>query len=114
MDASEEAARGLTDIENFLYRESHLGAAHRRAADFTARVPGLTRQQRIDIEEWYVEEQRHVARMVTEHIADSISVVEKQHHVRFGRWLRGTLAAMALITAVMVVVSVVLVVGASA
>ncbi|MFJ8007593.1 hypothetical protein [Streptomyces fagopyri] len=114
MDASEEAARGLTDIENFLYRESHLGAAHRRAAEFAARVPGLTRQQRADIEAWYVEEQKHVARMVTEHIADSINVVEKRHRARFGRWLRGTLAAMALITAVMVVVSVVLVVGASA
>ncbi|MGW3629962.1 hypothetical protein ACWD7F_07345 [Streptomyces sp. NPDC005122] len=114
MDASEEAARGLNDIENFLFRESHLRAAHRRAADFTARVPGLTRQQRTEIEEWYVEEQQHVARMVTEHIADSISMVDKRHHIRFGRWLRGTLAAMALITAVMVVVSVALVVGASA
>jgi hypothetical protein len=102
MDASEEAARGLTDIETFLYREAHLQAAHQRVADFTARAPGLTPEQKMDIERWYLKEQIYVARMVTEHIADSISVVEKQHHVRFGRWLRGTLAAMVLITAVMI------------
>ncbi|MEU8951777.1 hypothetical protein [Streptomyces sp. NPDC048489] len=114
MDTHEEAARGLADIEDFLRRESRLGAAHRRAADLTARVPGLTRRQRADIEEWYVEEQRHVARLVTEHIADTVGEVERRHRARFGRWLRGTLAAMALITAVMALVSVVLVVGASA
>ncbi|MHA5050623.1 hypothetical protein [Streptomyces sp. SD15] len=98
MDASEEAARGLTDIETFLYREAHLQAAHRRVADFTARALGLTQEQKTDIERWYLEEQRYVAHMVTEHIADRISVVEEQHHIRFGRWLRGTLTAMVLIT----------------
>jgi hypothetical protein len=98
MDASEEAARGLTDIETFLYREAHLSAARRRVAEFVARAPELTREQKMDIERWYLGEQRYVARMVTDHIADRVSVVEKQHHVRFGRWLRGTLAAMVLIT----------------
>ncbi|MEU9289926.1 hypothetical protein AB0D57_36050 [Streptomyces sp. NPDC048275] len=98
MDASEEAARGLTDIETFLYREAHLQAAHRRVADFTARGLGLTQEQKTDIERWYLEEQRYVAHMVTEYIADRISVVEEQHHIRFGRWLRGTLTAMVLIT----------------
>ncbi|MEV2191535.1 hypothetical protein AB0I02_11135 [Streptomyces phaeochromogenes] len=102
MDARKEAARGLTDIETFLYQEAHLQGAHQRVADFTARVQGLTQEQKTDIERWYLEEQTYVARMVTEHIADSISVVEEQHHVRFGRWLRGTLIAMALITAVLI------------
>lgn len=46
MDASKEAARGLNDIEDFLYRESHLEAAHRRVADFTARTAGLTDGQK--------------------------------------------------------------------
>lgn len=46
MDAREEAARGLTDIEGFLYREAHMGATHRRVADFTARVEGLTPAQK--------------------------------------------------------------------
>jgi hypothetical protein len=55
----------------------------------------------MDIERWYFEEQRYVARMVTEHIAGSINVVEEQHHIRFGRWLRGTLTAMVLITLAM-------------
>lgn len=102
MDARKEAARGLTDIETFLYQKAHLRAAHQRVADFTARAPGLTPEQRTDIERWYLEEQIYVARMVTEHIADSISVVEYQHRVRLGRWLRGTLTAMALITVVMI------------
>ncbi|MER5430091.1 hypothetical protein [Streptomyces sp. NPDC002588] len=113
MDASEEAARGLTDIETFLYWEAHLQAAHRRVADFTARAPGLTREQKSHVERWYLEEQRHVARMVTEHIADAISGVERIHHIRFGRWLRGTLIAMALITVVMVWVCVAVIMGAS-
>ncbi|MCT9078312.1 hypothetical protein [Streptomyces fulvoviolaceus] len=102
MDESEEAERGLTDIETFLYREAHLRAAHRRVADFTAREPGLTQEQKTDIERWYLEEQAYVARMVTEHTADSISEVEEQHRVRLGRWLRGTLTAMTLITVVMI------------
>ncbi|GAA2331561.1 hypothetical protein OKJ48_11435 [Streptomyces kunmingensis] len=100
MDASTEAARGLTDIETFLYREAHLRAARRRVTDFTARAPGLTEEQKSGIERWYLEEQIYVARMVTDHIADSISVMEEQHRGRFGRWLRGTMIAMALITVV--------------
>ncbi|WP_416980943.1 hypothetical protein [Streptomyces sp. T028] len=98
MDTSEEAARGLSDIEGFLYQEAHLAAARRRVADFTTRAPGLTREQKADIERWYLEEQRYVARMVTEHIAACIDVVKEQQHIRFGRWLRGTLTAMVLIT----------------
>ncbi|MFJ8107675.1 hypothetical protein [Streptomyces sp. NPDC096132] len=101
MKASEEAARGLSDIEGFLYREAHLAAARRRVTDFTAREPGLTREQRTDIERWYLDEQTYVARMVTEHIAERIGVVTEQHHIRFGRWLRGTLTAMVLITMAM-------------
>lgn len=101
MDANEEAARNLTDIEEFLYRQAHLAAARRRVADFTARAPGLTQEQKMDIVRWYFEEQRYVARMVTEHIADRINVVEEQHHVRFRRWLRGTLTVMVLITLAM-------------
>ncbi|MFD7813915.1 hypothetical protein ACFV6E_13335 [Streptomyces sp. NPDC059785] len=103
MDASKEAARGLTDIETFLYRDAHLRAARRRVAEFTARAPGLTEEQRHGIERWYLDEQVHVARMVTDHIADSISAVEERHRGRIGRWLRGTMIAMALITAAMAV-----------
>lgn len=107
MDASEEAVRGLTDIETFLFREAHLRAAHQRVADFIAREPGLTQEQKDDIERWYLQEQTYVARMVTEHIADSISVSDEQHRVRLGRWLRGTLTAMTLITVALIGLSVV-------
>src|ERR1044072_2332759 len=65
--AREAAARGLPNIEGFLYREAHRGATHRRVAAFTARVEGLTPEQKRDIEQWYVDEQKHVARMVTDH-----------------------------------------------
>ncbi|MET8945747.1 hypothetical protein ABZX30_19720 [Streptomyces sp. NPDC004542] len=113
MDAREEAARGLEDIGTFLYREAHLQAAHRRVAEFTARATGLTREQKGEIERWYLDEQRYVARMVTQHIADSISTAEQRQHARIGRWLTGTLTAMALITAALIVVSVVVILGAT-
>ncbi|NGO14006.1 hypothetical protein G5C60_42065 [Streptomyces sp. HC44] len=102
MNAREEAARGLTDIEGFLHREAHLEAAHRRVSDFTARAQGLTPEQKREIEQWYIDEQIYVARMVTDHIADRINAVEEQHHIRIRRWLRGTLTAMVLITMAMI------------
>ncbi|MGW2958834.1 hypothetical protein ACWDGI_10145 [Streptomyces sp. NPDC001220] len=113
MDTNEEAARGLTDIQDFLYQQAHLRAARRRVADFTAQEPGLTQDQRTDIERWYLAEQTYVARMVTEHIAASIHVVEQRHRARFGHWLRGTLTAMILITVVMALCVTVVLVGAS-
>lgn len=111
MDAREEAARGLTDIESFLYRAVHLGAAHRRVADFTGHVEGLTPEQRRDIEQWYVDEQKHVARMVTDHIAERVEAMEAQLQVRI-RWLRATLTAVAL-TAVAMIAYVAVVLGSS-
>ncbi|KKD04269.1 hypothetical protein [Streptomyces sp. WM6386] len=112
MTAREEAARGLPDIEDFLYREAHMGATHRRVAAFTARVVGLTPEQKRDIEQWYVEEQKHVARMVTDHITDRVDAMEAQHHVRIRQWLRGTLTGMALITLAMIA-CVVVILGSS-
>jgi len=110
--AREEAARGLPDIEGFLYREAHMGATHRRVADFTARVEGLTPEQKRDIEQWYVDEQKHVARMVTDHIAERVDAMEAQHHVRIRQWLRGTLTGMTLISLAMIA-CVVVILGSS-
>ncbi|QFQ95066.1 hypothetical protein F9278_01405 [Streptomyces phaeolivaceus] len=109
MDASEEAARGLTDIEAFLYREGHLHAAQQRVAAFIAREPGLTPEQKNDIERWYLDEQTYVARMVTDHITDSVTAAHARHRVRLGRWLRGTMIAMTLITVATVGLCVVIV-----
>jgi hypothetical protein len=97
VNTDKQAARGLVDIEAYLYREAHLSAARRRVAAFTGRTDGLTHEQKRDIELWYLEEQKHVARMVTQHIADSIGAAEAANLMRFGRWLRGTLIAMAVI-----------------
>ncbi|MEU5599974.1 hypothetical protein [Streptomyces sp. NPDC020298] len=108
MDPSKEAERGLTDIETYLYREAHLHAARQRVAAFTARAPWLTLEQKTDIERWYLDEQKYVARMVTEHISDRIGLAQEQHQVRFRHWLRGTAIAMALITAAMLCVAVML------
>ncbi|MEW2572629.1 hypothetical protein [Streptomyces liliiviolaceus] len=102
MDTDKQtAARGLIDIEAHLYREAHLSAARRRLAEFIARADDFSPGQKRDLEQWYLDEQRYVARMVTDHIADSISAVEQAHRLRFGRWLRGTLVAMTLITVVL-------------
>ncbi|MFH8738396.1 hypothetical protein OG698_13020 [Streptomyces sp. NBC_01003] len=108
MDPSKEAERGLTDIETYLYREAHLHAARQRVAAFTTRATGLTLEQKTNIELWYLDEQKYVARMVTEHISDRISLEQEQHQVRFRHWLRGTATAMALITATMLCVAVTL------
>ncbi|MEV7450201.1 hypothetical protein [Streptomyces nigra] len=97
MNTSKQAARGLADIQAYLYREAHLSAARRRVSAFTERTDGLTLGQKRDLEEWYLEEQKYVARVVTEHIADSIGAAEAAHRRRFGRWLRGTLIAMTVI-----------------
>ncbi|MFI1290881.1 hypothetical protein ACH4VM_20830 [Streptomyces sp. NPDC020792] len=100
MNTSKEAARGLADLQAYLYREAHLSAARRRVSAFTESTAGLTHGQKRDIEQWYLEEQKYVARMVTEHIADSVGAAEAEHHLRFGRWLRGTMLAMAVISLV--------------
>ncbi|MEU6388001.1 hypothetical protein [Streptomyces sp. NPDC046939] len=99
MNTGEQAARGLADIEAYLFREARLSAARRRVAAFIASTEGLTYEQRRDIEEWYLEEQIYVARMVTEHIAETVNAAEAAHHARFTRWLRGTLFAMAVTVA---------------
>jgi hypothetical protein len=113
MDAGKEAARGLTDIDNFLYREAHLRAAHQRVDEFTARTEGLTRGQKTDIERWYLDEQAYVARMVTDHIAARIGEMEAQHRMRLGRWLRGTLIGMAVITAALIATCVTVILAVS-
>ncbi|MGA5418247.1 MULTISPECIES: hypothetical protein [Streptomyces] len=98
MDTDKQTARGLADIEAYLYREAHLSAARQRLARFMARADDFSAEQKAELETWYLGEQRYVARMVTDHIADSISAVEDRHRVRFGRWLRGTLIGMTVIT----------------
>jgi hypothetical protein len=97
MNTSKQAARGLAGIQAYLYREAHLSAARRRVSAFTERTDGLTHGQKRDLEQWYLEEQKYVARLVTEHIADSVGAAEAAHRLRFARWLRGTLIAMTAI-----------------
>lgn len=67
---------------------------------FTETRDGLSREQKRDIELWYLAEQKYVARIVTKHIDDSVGAAEAAHHVRFRRWLRGTLLAMVMINVV--------------
>ncbi|MBW8699133.1 hypothetical protein MBT84_05990 [Streptomyces sp. MBT84] len=109
MNTNEQAARGLVEIEGYLHRAAHLGVARRRVAAFTARTDGLTHEQRRAIELWYIEEQQWVARMVTDHIADSVGAAEAANRVRFRRWLRGTLICMVVITMATIVCTAVVV-----
>ncbi|MFG2791166.1 hypothetical protein [Streptomyces sp. NPDC048419] len=113
MDADKEAARGLNDIESFLYQEAHLHAAHQRVEEFTAREEGLTRGQKMDIERWYLEEQAYVAHIVTAHIAARIGELEQQHRNHLGHWLRGTLIGMAVITAALITTCVTVILAVS-
>ncbi|MFI6662238.1 hypothetical protein ACIBL8_42780 [Streptomyces sp. NPDC050523] len=113
MDANKEAARGLNAIENYLYQEAHLSGAHQRVEEFTAQEEGLTHGQKAAIERWYLEEQAYVARMVTAHIAARIGEVEQQHRAHLGRWLRGTLIGMAVITAALITTCVTVILAVS-
>ncbi|WP_028803985.1 hypothetical protein [Streptomyces sp. 142MFCol3.1] len=101
MDASDEAARGLTDIEGFLYWEAHRRTAHCRAAEFAARVTGLSERQRAEIEWWYVEEQICMCRKMTQHMTDHITAVEEHHAKRYAQLRRAVYGAATVITAVM-------------
>jgi hypothetical protein len=109
MSTKEQAARGLADIEAYLYREAHLSAARQRVAVFIARSAGLTHEQKRDIEEWYLDEQKHVAGVVTQHIADSIAEADSARQRRFLRWMRRMLIAVAVLTLLTFVATVFLV-----
>ncbi|WP_409468811.1 hypothetical protein [Streptomyces sp. HC307] len=101
VDASDEAARGLTDIEGFLFWEAHRRTAQSRAAEFAARVAGLSEGQKAEIERWYVEEQIRVCRMVAHHITEHITAVEDHHAKRYARLRRSAYMATTLIIMMM-------------
>ncbi|MFG2359743.1 hypothetical protein [Streptomyces sp. NPDC048521] len=109
MDAKDEAERGLTDIQDYLYWDSHRRAAHHRAADFAARVPGLSEDQRADIEWWYVEEQIRVSRAIAHHLTEQITMVEARHTKRYARLRRDACVALALLVMAVIALSVSLV-----
>lgn len=98
MDASNEAARGLTDIEGFLYWEAHRRTAHRRATDLVAHVAGLSERQKAEIESLYVREQLCVCRSMARHLTDHIAAVEDHHAQRYARLRRGAYAATTVCT----------------
>ncbi|KUJ36259.1 hypothetical protein ADL25_33480 [Streptomyces sp. NRRL F-5122] len=45
MSTDEQAARGLADVEAYLYQEAHLSAARLRVAAFLAQSAGLSHRQ---------------------------------------------------------------------
>ncbi|MEV7994737.1 hypothetical protein AB0O67_23300 [Streptomyces sp. NPDC086077] len=114
MDTSNEAARGLTDIEGFLYWEAHLRTAHRRATDFVSRVTGLSPTQKAEIEWWYVQEQLRVSQSITRHLTDHITAVEEHHARRYTRLRRGAYAATTLFTTLILTLCVAVLLGTAA
>ncbi|MGW3099642.1 hypothetical protein ACWDCC_40065 [Streptomyces sp. NPDC001102] len=98
MSTDEQAARGLADLEAYLYQEAHLSAARLRVATFLAQSDGLSHRQKRDIEEWYLDEQKHVAGTVTQHIADSIAQADSARHRTFFRWMRWLLIVVTALT----------------
>ncbi|WP_351231550.1 hypothetical protein [Streptomyces sp. NPDC002133] len=111
MDASNEAACGLTDIEGFLYWEAHRSTAHGRAAELAARVTGLSEGQRAEIERWYVEEQMRVSRKMKQHITDHFTAVEGQFAERYAQLRRGIYVATTCITTLMLGLCIAIVLG---
>ncbi|MFJ6632294.1 hypothetical protein ACIQMR_12965 [Streptomyces sp. NPDC091376] len=111
MDTADEAARGLTDIEGFLYWEAHRRSAHHRAAEFVARVTGLSEGQKAEIEWWYVEEQIRVSRRMTQHMAAHFTAVEKHHAKRYAQLRRGVYGATTLIALSMLSLCIAVILG---
>ncbi|MFE0853364.1 hypothetical protein [Streptomyces mutabilis] len=113
MDAKDEAERGLTVIQDYLYWDSHRRAAHRRAAELAVHVPGLSEEQKTDLEWWYVEEQIRVSRAIAHHLTEQITMVEARHARRYARLRRMSRVALAVLAATVIVllVSLALVVG---
>ncbi|GEC10588.1 hypothetical protein SSP24_82430 [Streptomyces spinoverrucosus] len=101
MDAGHEAARGLTEIEGFLFWEAHRRTAQSRAAEFASRLPGLSEGQKAEIEWWYVEDQIQLSRMMTRHITDHVTAVEDHHAKRYAQLRRSAYAATTLLTVMM-------------
>ncbi|MFG2544188.1 hypothetical protein ACGFOM_17290 [Streptomyces sp. NPDC048594] len=111
MDAKDEAERGLTVIQDYLYWDSHRRAAHHRAAEFAAHVAGLSAEQKTDLEWWYVEEQIRVSRAIAQHLTEQITIVEARHTRRYVRLRRTSRVALAVLatTVIVLLVSLVLV-----
>lgn len=109
MDAKDEVMRGLTDLEDYLYWDAYRRAAQDRAADFAARVPGLSEGQRADIEWWYVEEQIRASRTIADHVTDQIAMVEARHTERYTRLRRKACVALTLLAGVVLILCVSLV-----
>ncbi|MEU2782385.1 MULTISPECIES: hypothetical protein [Streptomyces] len=98
MSTEEQAARGLADLEAYLYQEAHLSAARLRVAAFLAQSAELSPRQKRDIEEWYLDEQKYVAGTVTQHIADSIAQADSARRRSALRWMRWLLVAVTVLT----------------
>ncbi|WP_333747749.1 hypothetical protein [Streptomyces sp. IBSBF 2394] len=113
MDAKDEAERGLAVIQDYLYWDSHRRAAHHRAAEFAAHVPGLSEEQKTDLEWWYVEEQIRVSRAIAHHLTEQITMVEMRHTRRYTRLRRMSRVALAVLTATVSVLLVSLVLVAA-
>ncbi|MFJ6068463.1 hypothetical protein ACIQHU_36195 [Streptomyces tendae] len=113
MDAKDEVERGLTAIRDYLYWDSHRRAAHRRAAEFAAHVPGLSQGQKTDLEWWYVEEQIRVSRAIAHHLTEQIAMVEARHTRGYARLCRTSRVALAVLAATVIVLLVSLVLVAA-
>ncbi|MEV5761703.1 hypothetical protein AB0L61_33630 [Streptomyces tendae] len=113
MDAKDEVERGLTAIRDYLYWDSHRRAAHRRAAEFAAHVPGLSQGQKTDLEWWYLEEQIRVSRAIAHHLTEQIAMVEARHTRGYARLRRTSRVALAVLAATVIVLLVSLVLVAA-
>ncbi|MGW0812238.1 hypothetical protein ACWD00_03085 [Streptomyces viridiviolaceus] len=114
MDASDEAALGLHQIEGFLRLEAGRREAHRKARDFARELPGFTTDQRMVIEEAYAREEVENSRRVAEQIAERVGQVRARYEVRHRRFARETAAVMAVITTGLIGLCVAVILGTAA
>ncbi|SCF65035.1 hypothetical protein [Streptomyces sp. Ncost-T10-10d] len=114
MDANDEAALGLHQIEGFLHWEANRHEAQCRARDFAWELPGLTHDQRLMVEEAYAHKEMENARQGTQHIAERIGQVEAQYTARHRRFVRDTAVAMGVITMALIGLCIAVILGTAA
>lgn len=85
VEADEESARGLAQVEGYLLWNAEVEEARRRAGRFTEQLPWLTTAQREDVERVYVADRVALCRESLTRVADRAVELRGEYTARYGR-----------------------------
>jgi hypothetical protein len=87
------AATGITRIEGYLRWQAELGTPRAAAERFAARLPWLTRDEREELVERYVEERLGMAQRLAAGVEERCREIEAAHAARYRRLRQRMLCA---------------------